>query len=672
MADRSYPFSQAILGNVRLGASEADEQNVVSRLVNDITRADENRRSWLDRQQALTRLRFGIRKPKNFPWPKASNLGIPLVDSQIRRMKPLLLKLLTQPDPIVEFVGEDARAVEAERTAEAEYNWLFKTKMSALDPMIYTIDSILHRGYGVVQVGWEYKTEYECRVVMAADMFPQGVPQNPDAIKAKLVQEFDLASKLSDRRVAAGLDAATNGLLRGEPGVKVAFKRVIDDRPALWDREPVTVIVPPRTTDYGSAAYVCVQHIIDSRTFKQRAADGFFSKSVVADILADVGDRARNVDELTTGNNSLAQENNLDDERERIWGREDEDNILIWEIYTWFDIDGDGLLDRVVLHVHPRTGKLLSSRPFALPFHRWPFVKFDFEKTSRRWHSPRGISAMLESLNREVNAQHNARIDAMTLHNAPIYQTPIVAGFKAKAFRAVPGSTVQVPLGSEIKPMLHDRASFPESVNEENLLRNIAEGYVGAFDNTLVNAASDRRTATEVNAAVQLAASTASLDTILFQLQMREVHELIWELWLEFRPNEVSYKVLGTDPNSNEPQLTTVKKSEINQKFRLFPTGTIANTNHALELSNAREAMQFFLNDQSGFVNGYELRKWYTGLLDYRIARRLINPPQQAQELQTLRQAAASIQADPGLLAQFGGTSRPPPEPTEMAQLPLG
>lgn len=668
MPVRSYPLSVLNLGDQPLGSDAFSDGAATTQLSQQILSADRDRQSWLNRQIALTKLRFGIRPPKDFPWPGCSNLNIPVIDGQIRRMKPLFMKLLVTPDPVVEFVGEDPEAIESERLAEAEMNWLFKTHMNAIEPMAFVIDSMLHRGYGVVQVGWDYRYEYECRVLEVASMFPEGPPQSPNEVITAIATEYDL--DLNEPRNAKMLLTAASRILAGEPFVKLAFKSVSCDRPALWDRDPVQIVVPSRTTDYGDAEWICVQHLLSDRRLKQMEADGFFIAGSVSRILDQ---RAKNQKHSgAQDSQSLKLWQDLEDQREKIYGVENEDQNLVWEVYHW-RTNSDGLMERTVTYIHPRSNTRLSTRPFAMPFKKWPFVRFAFDLTSRRFHSPRGVTAMLESLNREINALHNGRVDGMTIRNSPAYQSPVLAGFKARNFRVIPGQILEVPLGGTITPIGHDRGAYGETVNEENMLQRLAEGYIGTFDNTLTNG-QDNRTATEVNAAVQLAASTSSLDTILFQMSMKEVFQLIWELWLEFRPTEVSYKVLNAkDPTTNEPQLVSVRKAEINKRFKLYPTGTIANTNHALELSKAREAMQIFAADTSGLINRYELYRYYISLLDTRVARRVLNPPEAAAEQQAIMQAAAALQQDPNLMASMGlpvESGLQPDAPTEILSEP--
>lgn len=585
------------------------------------------------------------------------------------------MRLVWEPEPIVEFSGEDPEAAEAERKAEAVYNHVFKVVMDTVDPLAYVIDGYMHRGFYFIQVGWEFATDWEVRVVRVKDLIPkqQGQQQQqlpPEKIVELLALQYELY--LDDPRVKPMLERASKKILEGAETVTVAYRRVIKDRPAIWDRDPMQIIAPPRTVDYPNAEWIIIQHVLSSRKLKQMAADGFFRKSAMDRVVTDVGVSGNfNKDgdgggTSTSMGGALDQEKLLQDRREKIWGVEDQDNVLVWEIYHWYDHNNDGLLDRTVSWIHPRTKTNLATRPYVLPFNEWPLEKIDFEKTNRRWHSPRGIPQMLQDLQIVVNAQHNARLDGMTLRNAPIYQTSLLAGIPSRSFRSVPGTLLQLNAGAEIKPIIHDHSPFPEQVAEENLIRTMAEQYVGIFDANITSPQSNTRarTATEVQAIVQYTAATATFDAILFQDFMRKVHTKVWQLFMDLGPEEIYVKIAGQDPESNDSPPTKVTKAEINKKFKLIPTGSVANTNRALELSNAREAMQFFINDQTGLVNPYELRKWYLMLLTSRWYRRILNPPAQAAREQVLNQAAQALQSDPRVMTAMRGPASA--EPVDM------
>lgn len=658
MPDRANPVASTVYGNLKLGKDDAAEAAVVSTIVERGLACDRERAGWTDRQRLLTRLRYGIRKEKTFPWKNASNLAIPFIDHAIRKYKPTLLRLVTEPEPVCEFVGADPAAVETERIAETVYNWLFKTEMDCLAEIAYLIDHRCHRGFGFFQVGWEYVTEWETRTVPVKEFFPQGLPEghDPQAIKSFLADQYGIY--VDDAKNVETLEKAYQGILSGAQFVQLTYRKVIKDRPALYARDPIQVIAPPRTTDPGNAELLIVQHVYSVRKLKQLEADGFFVKGTVKKIVDDI----RLKEQRRTGrvnadtedidlSRSMYLEKQLEDERDRTFGVENEENVLIWEVMHWHDYNNDGLDERVVSYLHPRTRTKLRCSPYSAPFHEWPLVKFDFEKVSRRWNASRGISALLSDLQLEINATHNSRIDGMTIRNAPAFQIPVLAAFKTRNFRVVPGTVIETPGGAQLTPLLQDRGAFPEMVNEENLLRSIGENYIGIYDAAITSEQSNvkSRTATEVSAIVQYTAATATFDAILFQIDMKKVHEMIWALYMDLGPAEIKLKVAGLNPQSPEAQFMTVKKADINKKYRIFPTGTVANTNRALELQNARETVAMYINDQTGFINPHELRRWHISLLAQpRIARRLVNSPEQAMELATLREAAAALESKGG------------------------
>src|SRR4026208_2468827 len=78
MPDRSNPVALSVLGNLSLGKDEAAEKSRISGMVEQGLSWDRERGGWVDRQRLLTRLRYGLRREKTFPWKTASNPATPL------------------------------------------------------------------------------------------------------------------------------------------------------------------------------------------------------------------------------------------------------------------------------------------------------------------------------------------------------------------------------------------------------------------------------------------------------------------------------------------------------------------------------------------------------------------------------------------------------------------
>lgn len=629
---------------VSYGDVDRSEERI-KKLISEINLADESRRDWLANQRKLTQQRLGIKDDKRSgPWPGASDVRIPTQDKAIRRWKPKILSLVFDVNPVAYFRAEEPNDVEAARNVEMFYDWLFKTEMEeSIEECCYLADLIAHRGYAFLHLSWDYRTEDESRVLDVAGLFPQGIDQvGDDAIAQVLAGEYEL-----------GADEITPELLadiRANDRVTLFYQTVVADRPRVTARDPVQVVAPSRCADVANAPWLCVQHIFDLATLRSWARDERLEATQVERVAAHVEGVA-----VAQSKGALGAEDAREDEERALDKQEgisdlheDPYNVEVWEVYAWTE---EPERRRVVYWLHPASGVVLAAHPYCLPFHAWPLVKFDHEKTFRRWNAPRGISRMLSPLARTVDRLHNARLDAIAIQLAPVFKWKAPAGAPPRSFRFAPGQIIPVTELSDVEPLAQDLRNIPLYTAEEYQTRQYAEDYAGIYDSSLMSTQNpnERRTATEVNYVAEQMQGSFSLDAKLFQMSMARVHTMVWQLWYEFGRPEVYFRVL------NEEQPKLFKKSEVAAKYDIIPVGTPANTNKAIELSRAREAMQFFAVDESGVVDKGELFKWYLGLLDWLLAKRVIRGPQEQQASQILMGAANEVAS--GNLQQMLGVA---------------
>jgi len=634
---RKNPLSVRVLGRIPV------DEDRVSDLISEISTADEARAEWLNKQYALTRQRYGIREGKAAgPWPGSSDLRIPTQDKAIRRWKPKILSLVFDSQPIAYFRALEPGDVESAQAVEHFYDWLFRIHMEeSLEECCYLADLIAHRGFGFLQISWDYRTEDETRLVELRDLVSEDQEISDEDLAELLRAQYDLDPEEIDPEMLAALR-------RGER-VTLKFQTVVADRPRITARDPVQVVAPPRATSVADAPWICVQHVFDARTLQAMGRDERFDEAAVARVLEHVqGDKA----DGQAGRERQApaplgpDEEALLDRHEGLSVVEDLFNIEVWEIYTWVDAPERR---RAVYWIHPASQTVLAAHPYVLPFHGWPLVRFDFEKTYRRWYGSRGISNMLSPLARAINKLHNARLDAIAIQLAPVFKWVAPAGVPPRSIRFAPGQFIPVSDLGDIAPLTNDLRNIPMYTQEEYQTRQYAEDYAGIYDSSLMNALNptERRTATEVNYVAEQMQGSFSLDAKLFQQAMAEVHRMVWQLWYEFGRPEVYYRVM----NEEAPRL--FRKLDAAFNYDVVPVGTPANTNKAIELARAREALQLLAADQSGVIDRAELFKWYLSRLDYLLSKRVIRGTQEQQAAQVLLAAANEIQS--GSLQQILG-----------------
>lgn len=610
--------------HLRADTLSADE---ISDLIKEITAADEARSQWLDNQRKLTQQRYGIggAAPKG-PWPGASDLKIPTQDKAIRRWKPKILSLVFDTHPVAYFRALEPQDVPAAHAVEQFYDWLFKIHMEdSLEECCYLVDLIAHRGFGFIQVYWDYRTEEESYICDPKTTWPPGVEGlSDDDIVSYLVAEYEIEpDDVSPDMIAT--------LREGRP-ITLQFRTVVADRPRIVARDPVQVIAPPSAVSVEDAAWICVQHVFDAATLRAWAADGRLRFDAVEQVLSHVEEPDRPTAAVRSDEESLL------DHKEGLAASESRQNIEVWEIYTW-RAERSGVRRRVVYWLHPGSQILLAALPYVFPFHCWPLVKFDHEKTYRRWHAPRGISNMLSPLARAINRLHNARLNAIAIQLAPVFKWRAPTGVPPRGLRFAPGQVIPVTELNDIEPLVHDLRNIPVYTQEEFQTRQYAEDYAGIYDSSLMSALdpTERRTATEVNYVAEQMQGAFALDAKLFQTAMARVHRLVWQLWYAFGPPEIYFRVL----NEEMPRL--FRKSEIGSNFDVVPSGTPANTNKALELARAREVMQFLGADTSGVVDRAKLFEWYLSRLDWLLAKTVIRGPQEQQAAAMLMGAANEL-----------------------------
>lgn len=677
--ERTNPLSVETVG---VPISDAVKDSV-KKLLLRVEEGDRARYEWLSKQEKLIRQRRGVRRPKVFPWAGANNHSWPVTDGTIRRWKPGIVALVMQSEPVCYFFPQNVRGVQAQPVAQAYYHWRFHSMRAVEATALELVDYIGQHGLAFTRQGWDYKTEPQCRIVRVDTLFPQGVQvavdqwnaqarqmleeakaavtsgQAPPEILQQIPQEMTpaefVARVLEDEYVIKAdnpLEAdqvyqAVEAILNGVKVVRLYYQVTRHDRPGWEALSPLDVVVPPRqpSNQLGDADYIGIVHRLSADDVLKMAADGWFDQGqaqLVAEKLLKraVGDR-----ELQSGIGSYSGsyrhsiESTLDTADGISPATVDEPYVdLFLEMYAKLDLDGDGLLERYHLWVHPRSKEILAISQYALPFFEWPIVMFEFEHTSKRLYSARGIAELLSTFQAQANKLHNARLDALQIVLAPMFEMRASAGEVPRNVKFMPGAIIPVQTVGDFAPVPMDVSGVLESLNEENYVRGMAEQYIGLFDPMMMaQNAPERRTAREVDAVTNTAQSVYGQDAALFQASMAQVHSQLWQLEQEFGPQDLCYRVTGDEM----PRLA--KKSEIRFDFDLVPSGTPANTSKQLAMARAREALQIFAPDQTGLINKHELYRHYFSVLDRNMAKLVLRSPEQAAVIQQFMQLVGQM-----------------------------
>lgn len=684
---RPNPLNTQILG--RLSGEELPDQ--INKLHQNIKAAADSREGWINKQERLLRQRRGIRRKKPFPFPGSANYNWPLTDGIIRRWKPGVANLILGSDPVTNFLATKPQGVEAADDAQAYYNHSFFSIDNVTHKTLLLTDWIAQHGRAWTRQGWDYRTRKSCRVVDTESLFPGGpqaafeqfeaaieqqrvqieqaieqgqadpaaidqlptVTDIPTFVRDTLQDEYQIA--LEDEPLEAQqLDTAVEAILQGAKQVKFYYQVIEADRLAWTVWNPMKVIYPPRATTEEDAEFIVFIHNMTPDDILRKAADGNFdveNAQFVADKLKGMASRRATENALSERDaRGLDSFRDVQDRSEGISPREGDSATSmfeVWEIFTKLDIDNDGIKEKVVMWMVPsffegrdqvqKLNSVLAIYPYPMPFDEWPVVAFDFEKTSDRPNSSRGIAEMVSVFQAQVNSLHNARLDSLSIVLSPMFTLRASGPTDSirRNIKYMPGQIIPLPIDGEFTPVQTQASDVFQALSEENFTRSLAEQYIGVFDpGVLQQNAAERRTATEVDAVLSQVNSIADADAKLFQANMTKVHRQLWKLLMEFGPAEVYFRVMG------EEQPRFARKAEIDFEYEIVPAGTPTNTSRQLIAARAREALQMLFPDQTGYINKRELYRYFLSTIDNKMQKRVLRSEEEAAAVQAIVQAA--------------------------------
>lgn len=657
MLQRRNPLSLRVTGELRVTPLEKQINDLVIR----IKETDRERSDWLRKQLMLIKLRFGVRKPRSAPWKGASNITVPVIDKTLRRWRPGIASLVLDADPVAYFRAEEASDYDPARTVEPFFTWLFVEYMRTTGDIMLLVDLLGSRGHTYSRQGWKYRTQRSVRVVRSQELWPGGVQQEitaqiqqatattPDRVPspeelvvAKLADEYGLDPR--DPAEGPMLATAAAELLAGKEYITLTYREVIEDRPDFKALDPMNVIVPPDEDPEHASFFAVIHDRITADHLRQMADDEVLQAGAVQKLLEK---RPKTV---TGGESGDASAGTLRDAIRRTEdlkaGVQDRSTsssrvmYTLWEVYCHLQLAPGEARRRCVLWYCPSENHVLALTPYVLPLKGWPIVCYEYNRDGKRPIDNRGIPEMLADAQKMASAYHNMRIDAGQILLSPVVKCKGDAQGNTPALDWRPGGKISVRSPTDVEPMIHDLRVLAQMLQEEQVANRLAEDYIGTFDATLsnLNESRERRTATEVQAIQTVAGNIFGLDAKLFATQLGRTFTQIWQLYEEFGPEEIFFRVAG----EAKPRLA--KKSEICKNYDISAAGTPANTQRSVMLTNIERIMPVLLNGQiaaSGTVDVAELVRAWVSLVNLNLAKKIIRPPEEAAAVQQVLQAAA-------------------------------
>ena len=118
-----------------------------------------DRAVWDTRQRMFYEMRHHGLRRRNKPWPGASDVHFPLVDTTISELKPAYFQQLFATDLIAQFVPTSPQVAEFTTAAAQWFDHRVKQKTNLETEVLSTVDSMLMCGTGILKVLWDYASK---------------------------------------------------------------------------------------------------------------------------------------------------------------------------------------------------------------------------------------------------------------------------------------------------------------------------------------------------------------------------------------------------------------------------------------------------------------------------------------------------------------------------------
>lgn len=327
----------------------------------------------------------------------------------------------------------------------------------------------------------------------------------------------------------------------------------------------------------------------------------------------------------------------------------DHDRFEILECYCKVDENNDGLDENLIVWVHVDSRTVLRATYLdrVLEGGQTPYSKIDFLKKRGNVFGI-GVPEILYSLQKEVDAIHNIRIDFGVLSTMPFGFYRPSSGLDPKRIDLEPGKLIPVqdPTSDVYFPQLGNRTFF--STEEEGSLLAYIERLISISDINLgrIGGQGAARTATGVSALVS--ENNANLDIFIKRMQMgwKKFLRVLFQHLQKRMPPEMWIRITGED---GKMYPFRIARDDIRFNYDFDIDANSINSNKSVTREIAQQTLNLCLNPlliQMGVVspaNVYEAAKEWLNSLEKKDFARFITKPTDQVDFMTPEQEAMRI-----------------------------
>lgn len=570
---------------------EENPNDFRTQLKNAIIGDVEDRKEWYDRVSKLEKRRLGERKKrKTQPYAGAPNFVIPLIDDMVRARTSQEISMLLNAKNISFFLPMSTGATQFVQQVEGAFTWYLRIMLKVRSKLEVILDKKNNIGMGLA------------KLIESDEIMPEANRRLPDFEE---VSPFDLI---------------------------VPYETKIN-------RMPERMVHVIRLTE---------------RELRERA----------------ISKKWKNIDEIIKRARQNQQEPKDDQEKYR--ERDDTvgvvtnpstlDYYVIWEIYHWrrkgtdnklFDNKPEdvsqkkyGGAEKWVTIMAPDAHDV-EIMDYRYGEEKFPFIQFRYENRVDKWYDTRGIAQLL--VDEQIYATQSKNMKATFLEYAG---KPLFSGKQTNSgnISFTPGSILPEGMTAVQPPRIPSQ--FDYDINQSYAW---SEKRVGASQQSLSTQDPKRgkggvKTATEVNAAQNIAQQFSSDAIERFNDPLQNLFQMIWE---KLRVKQILFPYVVND------QPGVVAAEFYRERFMLVPAGNSNTANPMFAYQQLMTILPYVM--QSPLAKHYEILAHLVSFVDPKLVNQFLYNPNQTQGqlppiVQQVQGMAQQLQQLQQVIQELGGS----------------
>jgi hypothetical protein len=318
-----------------------------------------------------------------------------------------------------------------------------------------------------------------------------------------------------------------------------------------------------------------------------------FKESAVKEAIKG-GDNSKGSDEA----GQIKQQKEMLAGRSQLDTGNDKDRYKWIEVYTEYDVDGDGIGSQIVVWVHVdscKIGRATYLRRINKAGKR-PFFTAEFHRRPGASH-PLGLVEILYPLAKEMDAMHNMRIDSGMIATLPFFFYRASSSLKPETIKFEPGMGIPVddPTRDVYFPNLGNRTSF--GMQEESAIQSMIERLTGISDLSLgALSGSQGATRTATGTRALMGEANANIDVHLKRLfrAWRQFLKHLLSLLQQRIPPGLSFRITGEDGGDYWGWIQSQDQIAGDFDFEIDPSS--ADSNPQVRAEKAQQTFQMVMN----------------------------------------------------------------------------